>query len=109
MRLNTFFVKKIYLLQSRGKMAFDNLALDCLQKVDLLAAARCNMFSHALVLYQTTLLNFTKKSAQAYSTIASSFKGYQHYDFTVVRELAETSNKLAQETGGDDDPEGKDK
>ncbi|XP_076376401.1 islet cell autoantigen 1-like protein isoform X2 [Megalopta genalis] len=92
-----------------GKVAFDNLALDCLQKVDLLAAARCNMFSHALVLYQSTLLNFTKKSAQAYSTIATSFKGYQRYDFMVVRELAETSTKLAQETGGDDDPDDKDK
>lgn len=101
--------KKVQARVKQGKIIFDNLALDCLQKVDLLAAARCNMFSHALVLYQTTLLNFTKKSAQAYSTIANSFKGYQHFDFTVVRELAETSSKLAQETGGDDDPENKDK
>ncbi|XP_024875246.1 islet cell autoantigen 1 isoform X1 [Temnothorax curvispinosus] len=101
--------KKVQARVKQGKIVFDNLALDCLQKVDLLAAARCNMFSHALVLYQTTLLNFTKKSAQAYSTIANSFKGYQRYDFTVVRELAETSSKLAQETGGDDDLEDKDK
>ncbi|XP_018308269.1 islet cell autoantigen 1 isoform X2 [Mycetomoellerius zeteki] len=101
--------KKVQARVKQGKIVFDNLALDCLQKVDLLAAARCNMFSHALVLYQTTLLNFTKKSAQAYSTIANSFKGYQRYDFTVVRELAETSSKLAQETGGDDDLEEKDK
>ncbi|XP_029160420.1 islet cell autoantigen 1 isoform X2 [Nylanderia fulva] len=95
--------KKVQARVKQGKIIFDNLALDCLQKVDLLAAARCNMFSHALVLYQTTLLNFTKKSTQAYSTIANSFKGYQHFDFTVVRELAETSSKLAQETGGDED------
>lgn len=101
--------KKVQARVKQGKIIFDHLALDCLQKVDLLAAARCNMFSHALVLYQTTLLNFTKKSAQAYSTIANSFKGYQRYDFTVVRELAETSSKLAQETGGDDDSEDKDK
>ncbi|KAG7211402.1 hypothetical protein KM043_010690 [Ampulex compressa] len=101
--------RKVQMRVRQGKMAFDNLALDCLQKVDLLAAARCNMFSHALVLYQSTLLNFTKKSAQAYSTIAGSFKGYQRYDFMVVRELAETSCKLAQETGGDDDPDEKDK
>lgn len=65
------------------------------------------MFSHALVMYQNSLLNFTKKSAQAYSTIANSFKGYQRYEFTVVRELAETSTKLAKETGGDEDIEGK--
>lgn len=61
------------------------------------------MFSHALVLYQSTLLNFTKKSAQAYSTVASSFKSYQQYNFMVVKELAEPSSKLAQITGGDDD------
>lgn len=101
--------RKVQTRVRQGKMAFDTLALDCLQKVDLLAAARCNMFSHALVLYQSTLLNFTKKSAQAYSAIASSFKGYQRYDFTVVRELAEPSSKLAQETGGDDDPDDKNK
>lgn len=101
--------RKVQTRVRRGKASFDNLTLDCLQKVDLLAAARCNMFSHALVLYQNTLLNFTKKSAQAYSTIANSFKGYQRYDFMVVRELAETSSKLARETGGDDDIDDKDK
>ncbi|KOC63231.1 Islet cell autoantigen 1 [Habropoda laboriosa] len=101
--------RKVQTCVRQGKIAFDNLALDCLQKVDLLAAARCNMFSHALVLYQSTLLNFSEKSAQAYSTIASSFKGYQRYDFMVVRELAEPSTKLAQETGGDEDLDEKDK
>ncbi|XP_034940488.1 islet cell autoantigen 1 [Chelonus insularis] len=101
--------RKVQTRVRRGKASFDHQAYDCLQKVDLLAAARCNMFSHALVLYQSTLLNFTKKSAQAYATIANSFKGYQRYDFMVVKELAETSTKLAKETGGDDDLEDKDK
>ncbi|XP_046431098.1 islet cell autoantigen 1-like protein isoform X1 [Neodiprion fabricii] len=101
--------RKVQTRVRRGKSAFDHLALDCLQKVDLLAAARCNMFSHALVLYQSTLLNFTKKSAQAYATIANSFKGYQQYDFMVVKELAETSIKLAQKTGGNEDLDDKDK
>ncbi|XP_043525453.1 islet cell autoantigen 1 isoform X1 [Frieseomelitta varia] len=101
--------RKVQTCVRQGKIAFDNLALDCLQKVDLLAAARCNMFSHALVLYQSTLLSFTEKSAQAYSTIANSFKGYQRYNFMVVRELAEPSSKLAQETGGDNDFDEKEK
>ena len=35
---------------------FDKLKLDVLQKVDLLAASRCNMFSYALILYQVTCL-----------------------------------------------------
>ena len=36
----------------QSKVRFDKYKLDCLQKVDLLAASRCNMFSHALILYQ---------------------------------------------------------
>ncbi len=36
----------------QSKARFDKLKLDCLQKVDLLAASRCNMFSHALIMYQ---------------------------------------------------------
>ncbi|XP_044004269.1 islet cell autoantigen 1 [Aphidius gifuensis] len=98
--------RKVQIRVRRGKELFDNQAFDCLQKIDLLAAARCSMFSHALVLYQSTLLTFTKKSSQAYSTIANSFKGYQRYDFTVVKELADTSIKLAKETSGNNDDDG---
>ncbi|PSN41802.1 Islet cell autoantigen 1 [Blattella germanica] len=81
----------------RSKARFDQLKLDCLQKVDLLAAARCNMFSHALILYQNSLLQFAEKTANTFTTIANSFKGYQHYDFCVVKELAEPATKLAEQ------------
>ncbi|KAF4529194.1 hypothetical protein B566_EDAN017622 [Ephemera danica] len=83
----------------RSKARFDQQKLDCLQKVDLLAAARCNMFSHALILYQNQLLAFAQNASKTFSSIASSFTGYQHYEFSVVKELAETSLKLAEETG----------
>nr|XP_018902463.1 PREDICTED: islet cell autoantigen 1 [Bemisia tabaci] len=81
--------KKVQEHVKRSKMRFDRMKLDCLQKIDLLAAARCNMFSHALILYQSSLLQFTEKSVNTFSTIADSFKGHQHYDFCVVKELAE--------------------
>ncbi|KAJ9590214.1 hypothetical protein L9F63_016664, partial [Diploptera punctata] len=81
----------------RSKARFDQLKLDCLQKVDLLAAARCNMFSHALILYQNSLLQFAEKTASTFTTIANSFKGYQHYDFCVVKELAEPASKLTEQ------------
>lgn len=32
----------------RNKARFDKLKLDCLQKIDLLAASRCNLFSQVL-------------------------------------------------------------
>lgn len=81
----------------RSKARFDQLKLDCLQKVDLLAAARCNMFSHALILYQNSLLQFAEKTASTFTTIANSFKGYQHYDFCVVKELVEPASKLTEQ------------
>nr|CAD7588281.1 unnamed protein product [Timema genevievae] len=59
----------------RSKAHFDKLKLDCLQKVDLLAAARCNMFSHALILYQNSLLQFAEKACKTFNTVASNFKG----------------------------------
>ncbi|XP_066992144.1 islet cell autoantigen 1 isoform X2 [Anabrus simplex] len=82
----------------RSKLRFDQLKLDCLQKVDLLAAARCNMFSHALILYQNSLLQFAEKTANTFTTISNSFKGYQHYEFSIVKELTEPSLKLAEMT-----------
>lgn len=60
----------------KSKMRFDKSKLDCLQKVDLLAAARCNMFSHALVLYHNNLLQYCEKTTNAYLAIANSFKGW---------------------------------
>ena len=40
--------RKVQVHVKTSKQRFDKLKLDCLQKVDLLAASRCNMFSHAL-------------------------------------------------------------
>lgn len=83
----------------RTKMQFEKLKLDTLQKVDLLAASRCNMFSHVLATYQNALLSFWEKTSSTMVNVAESFKGYQHYDFIVVKELQEPSRKLAEEMG----------
>ena len=44
--------RKVQAHVKAGKAKFDKLKVDVLQKVDLLAAARCNMFSNALIMYQ---------------------------------------------------------
>ena len=72
------------------------LKVDVLQKVDLLAAARCNMFSHALIMYQDSLLAFWRKTAKTMGHVDTSFQGYQPYEFTYIRDLAEPSRLLAQ-------------
>ena len=79
-----------------GKMKFDKLKVDVLQKVDLLAAARCNMFSHALIMYQDSLIAFWRKTAKTMGHVDTSFQGYQPYEFTYIRDLAEPSRQLAQ-------------
>ena len=69
----------------KTKQRFDKLKLDVMQKVDLLAASRCNMFSHVLANYQSTLLHFWKKTSRTMSAVAESFKGYQYYEFNMLK------------------------
>ncbi|XP_058462998.1 islet cell autoantigen 1 [Malaya genurostris] len=84
-----------------AKTKFDKYTLDCLEKIDLLAAARCNMFSHALVGYQNAMLQFAKKSSDTYKTALKSLSKDPHYNFSILRELTQT-NPNAKETENDE-------
>ncbi|KAK9502681.1 hypothetical protein O3M35_011401 [Rhynocoris fuscipes] len=81
--------RKVQETVKKSKAVFDRYKLDCLQKVDLLAAARCNMFSHALILYHNAMLQFATSSAQAYSEIANSCQDHSKFEFSVLKELSE--------------------
>lgn len=74
------------------KTRFDRLMLACLQKVDLLAAARCNMFSHALVAYQNALVAFSTEAGRTLGIAANKVNKSETYDFSVVTELATTDD-----------------
>ncbi|CAG0896872.1 unnamed protein product [Darwinula stevensoni] len=79
----------------KSKTKFDRLKLDCMQKVDLLAASRCNMFSYALQKYQEQLLNFWEKSNLMVGKLKKFFDSrYVPYDFLVVKELQSASKAL---------------
>lgn len=91
--------RKVQAQVKKTKARFDKLKLDTMQKIDLLAASRCNMFSHVLVNYQTTLLHFWAKTSRTMSAVAESFKGYQYYEFNMLKELCEPTKKLASDTG----------
>lgn len=70
--------KKVQDQVRRGKTNFDKLALDCIQKIDLLAAARCNMLNYTLSFYHNKFTSLSKKSSKMYSQVAKSFdKEYQ--------------------------------
>ena len=58
-------------------------------QIDLLAAARCNMFSQALLTYMTELRNFAQKAAGAFDAISKTLQLKPKYDFCVLKELTQ--------------------
>ncbi|KAF7482279.1 Hypothetical predicted protein [Marmota monax] len=70
--------------------------MDVCQKVDLLGASRCNLLSHMLATYQTTLLHFWEKTSHTMAAIHESFKGYQPYEFTTLKSLQDPMKKLVE-------------
>ncbi|XP_072548512.1 islet cell autoantigen 1 [Salminus brasiliensis] len=69
------------------KTSFDKLKNDVCQKVDLLGASRCNLLSHVLTNYQTTLLHFWEKTSHTMAAIHESFKGCQPSDLSTLKML----------------------
>ena len=90
-----------------SKQRFDRLKLDCVQKIDLLAASRCNMFSHALIMYQNTLVTFWDKTSKTMNHVNNGFKGYQYYEFNYIKDLAGPSKQLAQSQKDDSEEKNK--
>ncbi|XP_061571494.1 islet cell autoantigen 1-like [Cololabis saira] len=81
--------------QVRGtKGQFEKLKNDVCQKVDMLGASRCNMLSHSLCTYQTTLLQFWEKTAQAMSGIHEAFSGHVPYQFTTLKDLRDPLEQI---------------
>lgn len=81
----------------KTKTKFDRLKLDVTQKVDMLSTSRCNMFSHVLVNYQRALILFWTKTAKTFSHVAEAFKGCEHYEFNIIKDLVEPSRKMARQ------------
>ncbi|XP_077055440.1 islet cell autoantigen 1-like isoform X4 [Siphateles boraxobius] len=89
--------------QVRGtKVHFDKLKNDVCQKVDMLGASRCNMLSHSLCTYQTTLLHYWEKTAHVMSGIHEAFKGYVPYQFTTLKELRDPLDQIASAHSAED-------
>uniref|UniRef100_A0A4W6ELF7 Islet cell autoantigen 1-like n=1 Tax=Lates calcarifer TaxID=8187 RepID=A0A4W6ELF7_LATCA len=81
--------------QVRGtKGQFEKLKNDVCQKVDMLGASRCNMLSHSLCTYQTTLLQFWEKTAHAMSGIHEAFQGHIPYQFTTLKDLRDPLEEI---------------
>ncbi|KAM6994436.1 islet cell autoantigen 1 [Tautogolabrus adspersus] len=81
------------------KTSFDKLKTDVCQKVDLLGASRCNLLSHVLTTYQTTLLHFWEKTSHTMAAIHESFKGCQQYEISSLKTLRDPVEKSAKKKG----------
>ncbi|XP_035991220.1 islet cell autoantigen 1 isoform X2 [Fundulus heteroclitus] len=75
------------------KTSFDKLKNDVCQKVDLLGASRCNLLSHVLTTYQTTLLHFWGKTSHTMAAIHESFKGCQHNEVSTAKDSTDKLDK----------------
>lgn len=60
----------------------------------MLAAARCNMFSHALVAYQSALMEFFVKTTETFNTTIGALEKEPHYSFTILKELTQNEGIL---------------
>ncbi|XP_068147837.1 islet cell autoantigen 1-like protein [Drosophila tropicalis] len=88
-----------------AKHNFDGYSMDSIQKIDLLAAARCNMYSHALVAYVAELKNFAQKAASTFQSISNALIVKPKYDFCVLKELSQNEGALpADGEGGAEEP-----
>ncbi|XP_045450691.1 islet cell autoantigen 1 [Melitaea cinxia] len=86
-----------------SKKVFDKLTLDVLQKIDLLAAARCNMFSHVLSNYQNSFMNFSTKVAQTLQAAVDTMNETPQYEFCILKSLGEVDSNQEEGTPLDKD------
>ncbi|XP_023941668.2 islet cell autoantigen 1 [Bicyclus anynana] len=86
-----------------SKKVFDKLTLDVLQKIDLLAAARCNMFSHVLSNYQNAFLNFSTIVAQTFEATINTMNETPQYEFCILKSLGEAETNQVEDSVPDKD------
>ncbi|CAG0903661.1 unnamed protein product [Cyprideis torosa] len=79
----------------KSKAKFDKSRRDTIEKVDILAASRCNMFGGPLQAYTDALIGYWEKVSGVHQKIALGFQGYQYYDFSVIKELRDVTKELA--------------
>lgn len=58
-------------------------------QIDLLAAARCNMFSHVLVAYHASLLDFATKTSYTFQAALKILEKRPQYNFTILKDLTQ--------------------
>lgn len=66
--------RKTQQLVKDSKQKFEKFERDCLEKIDLLVAARCNMFSYVLMNYQQALLKSFENTLEVFQSAVEFLK-----------------------------------
>lgn len=53
------------------------------------------MFSHVLVAYQSTMLEFANKTSETFTSAMTALEKEPHYNFTILKELTQGSDTAA--------------
>lgn len=61
----------------RCKLAFEQQSVDCVQKIEMLSASRCNLLGHSLEAYQTGWIKFWNRSTSTFHCIAQCFDNFE--------------------------------
>lgn len=71
-------------------------------QIDLLAAARCNMFSHVLVAYHAAILDFATKTSYTFQAALKILEEKPQYNFTILKDLTQVPVVRDQPTKSND-------
>ncbi|KAJ6221260.1 hypothetical protein RDWZM_007072 [Blomia tropicalis] len=85
--------KKVQNHVRKTKKTFEKLKMDSIQKIDLLSASRCNLFSSVFTNYQNNLQTIWDKSSKVMNIFVDTFSNgaTQSYEFQVLKELNDDS------------------
>ncbi|XP_075464705.1 islet cell autoantigen 1-like protein [Ascaphus truei] len=96
--------RKVQMQVRNTKTHFDKMKMDVCQKVDLLGASRCNLLSHSLYTYQTTLLQFWEKTARLMSEIQQEFQEVLPHSGAYLKSSTQLCEQIRLEKIQRDDP-----
>ncbi|MEE6490168.1 hypothetical protein FKM82_015794 [Ascaphus truei] len=96
--------RKVQMQVRNTKTHFDKMKMDVCQKVDLLGASRCNLLSHSLYTYQTTLLQFWEKTARLMSEIQQEFQEVLPHSGAYLKSSTQLCEQIRLEKTQRDDP-----
>lgn len=76
-----------------AKVKFDKYSLACMQKVDLLAAARCNLFSYSLANYHTSWISICQNNVDVLQSNIKAIEPSKHIFGGVLKDLGEADDR----------------